>query len=89
MGPAQALTGPIARGDVKTIRCHLRRIELIDPGLASLYRAIGRYAVNVAIRKGTITPSKAQEIMESLLTSGIPSLDTANIRSYRDQATKD
>ena len=67
MGPTQALTGPIARGDVETVRCHLRRIELVDSRLASLYRVIGCHAVNVAIRKGTIASPKAQEIMESLL----------------------
>ena len=67
MGPTQALTGPIARGDVETVRHHLQRIELVDSRLASLYRAIGCHAVNVAIRKGTIASPKTQDIMESLL----------------------
>lgn len=36
---AQALTGPVARGDVTTVEQHLRALEF-DPGLRELYRRL-------------------------------------------------
>ena len=41
-GPAAALTGPVARGDVETIRRHLAALEGAD---ADLYRALSRAAL--------------------------------------------
>ena len=66
IGPAQALTGPIARGDDGTIGEHIKKLELAEPSLASMYRAMGCHAVNIAQRKGSITKEKANEI-KSLL----------------------
>ena len=37
-GPAQALTGPVARGDVGTVRAHLRLLDGQAPRLAAAYR---------------------------------------------------
>lgn len=37
---AQALTGPIARGDIETVARHLRALE-DEPALGALYRALG------------------------------------------------
>jgi predicted short-subunit dehydrogenase-like oxidoreductase (DUF2520 family) len=67
MGPAKALTGPIARGDVETVKRHLQSLDLMDRSLASLYRALGRYAVELAVRKGSIS-SETAEAMQSVLT---------------------
>lgn len=39
LGPVQALTGPIARGDLETVDLHLRTLE---PGERRLYAALGR-----------------------------------------------
>jgi predicted short-subunit dehydrogenase-like oxidoreductase (DUF2520 family) len=41
-GPAAALTGPVARGDVETIRRHLAALDGAD---AALYRALSRAAL--------------------------------------------
>ncbi len=62
MGLSQALTGPIARGDIETIVAHLNKLELIDSSLASIYRTMGCHTVDVALRKGSITRYKAKEI---------------------------
>jgi predicted short-subunit dehydrogenase-like oxidoreductase (DUF2520 family) len=47
-GPAGALTGPIARGDVATMRAHLRLLEREAPRLASAYRALSLEALALA-----------------------------------------
>jgi len=44
-GPADALTGPVARGDVNTIRRHLDALQDTD---AELYRALSRAALDLA-----------------------------------------
>jgi len=44
-GPAAALTGPVARGDVDTIRKHLAALDGAD---AELYRALSRAALAVS-----------------------------------------
>jgi predicted short-subunit dehydrogenase-like oxidoreductase (DUF2520 family) len=47
-GPARALTGPVARGDVGTVRAHLRLLEHEAPRLASAYRALSLEALAIA-----------------------------------------
>ncbi len=37
VGPAQALSGPIARGDWDTVRSHEQALQAVDPGLAEFY----------------------------------------------------
>jgi predicted short-subunit dehydrogenase-like oxidoreductase (DUF2520 family) len=44
-GPQGALTGPVARGDVETIRRHL---EVLRPADAELYRMLSRSALELA-----------------------------------------
>ena len=46
--PAQALTGPVARGDVGTVRSHLRLLERESPRLARAYRALSLEALTLA-----------------------------------------
>ena len=65
LGPAAALTGPIARGDGATVAAHLRAMEKL-PQLAALYRQAGLWTVRLARRKGTLDPQRAQEL-EALL----------------------
>jgi len=48
-GPGAALTGPIRRGDVATVARHLSALTLDD---ASLYRALGRAALELAQKQG-------------------------------------
>lgn len=46
--PAHALTGPIARGDIGTVRAHLRLLEQKSPRLAGTYRALSLEALALA-----------------------------------------
>ena len=47
-GPAQALTGPIARGDAATVRRQFTRIREWDAEMGKLYRSLGMLAVALA-----------------------------------------
>jgi predicted short-subunit dehydrogenase-like oxidoreductase (DUF2520 family) len=46
--PQRALTGPVARGDVTTVRAHLRLLESERPRLAAAYRALSLEALALA-----------------------------------------
>jgi predicted short-subunit dehydrogenase-like oxidoreductase (DUF2520 family) len=46
--PAFALTGPVARGDVGTVRAHLRLLDRESPRLARTYRALSLEALALA-----------------------------------------
>ena len=39
LGIADALTGPVVRGDTRTVRLHLAAIEQLAPAVGDLYRA--------------------------------------------------
>jgi predicted short-subunit dehydrogenase-like oxidoreductase (DUF2520 family) len=49
LGPAEALTGPIRRGDVETVRLHLSRLS---PQERALYSVLARSALDLARRAG-------------------------------------
>ncbi len=66
LGPQQALTGPIARGDVSTILSHLGKMEQQCPELMPLYKELGKYTVDLARRKGTLEEVAAKEINKLL-----------------------
>jgi predicted short-subunit dehydrogenase-like oxidoreductase (DUF2520 family) len=46
--PAYALTGPVARGDIGTVRAHLRLLDRESPRLAHTYRALSLEALALA-----------------------------------------
>jgi predicted short-subunit dehydrogenase-like oxidoreductase (DUF2520 family) len=48
LGPARALTGPVARGDLKTVQAHL---QALDPAERDAYRALAREASKLAERR--------------------------------------
>lgn len=62
--PKDALTGPVARGDVDTIRRHLESLTKDD---ALLYRALGRAALELAEKRGMDEPAAAR-IADALAT---------------------
>jgi len=69
LGPAKALTGPIARGDLITLSTHIDKMEALTPELVPLYKQIGLYTAGLAVRKGTIDKSIEKE-MKTLLQGG-------------------
>jgi len=62
MGPVEALTGPISRGDLETIRLHLRTLESRE---RSLYAAMGLDILLLA-KEGGLEEGLAEEIRELL-----------------------
>nr|WP_295114017.1 Rossmann-like and DUF2520 domain-containing protein [uncultured Caulobacter sp.] len=50
-GPVQALTGPIARGDAATVAAQAEGLAAHDPGLADLYKELGRRTLDLSRRK--------------------------------------
>jgi len=69
IGTVDSLTGPIARGDTKTIARHLHELTLKDEGLTAMYRTMGLYTAGIAVKKGTITAEKAKKIKSLLKAS--------------------
>lgn len=62
LGPPAALTGPVARGDVETIRAHLSRLSGTD---RHLYSVLSRTTLTLARQRGLDTAS-ADEIARLL-----------------------
>ena len=65
-GLPEALTGPISRGDVETVRRHLLVLEERLPELAACYREIGRLVLALA-RQGERLSQEEGEALRQLL----------------------
>lgn len=48
LGITEALTGPVARGDLDTLNAHLQALGSDSPGVLALYRELGKVAVTIA-----------------------------------------
>ncbi|MCU0601977.1 MAG: DUF2520 domain-containing protein [Desulfobacterales bacterium] len=66
VGFPKCLTGPIARGDVATIRRHLAALEKYAPDMLALYKELGSFTVPIGQDKGTLSSEKADELMRLL-----------------------
>ncbi|MHB8158071.1 MAG: Rossmann-like and DUF2520 domain-containing protein [Desulfocucumaceae bacterium] len=64
VGPVQALTGPVARGDVSTIEGHLPALAGVGGEENLLYRLLGRYTVRIALEKGSIDDKQAVSLLK-------------------------
>jgi len=69
-GLAGALTGPVERGDVDTVRAHLEALAAHAPGLEAAYAALGRLAVEMARAKGAIDAVAAGRLEAILGAAG-------------------
>ncbi|MFT5421736.1 MAG: putative short-subunit dehydrogenase-like oxidoreductase (DUF2520 family) [Candidatus Endobugula sp.] len=70
-GPANALTGPIARGDINTVERHLLALKTLSPPkkaerLAEVYSAMGIQTVSLAKKKGYITQQAESHFLNQL-----------------------
>lgn len=68
-GLPDALTGPIVRGDIGTLRGHLEALDRHAPEVVGLYRALGAATVPIAIACG-LSQERADEIENILSGSG-------------------
>jgi len=62
MGDA-ALTGPIVRGDVETVRAHLADIRRFQPDTLPSYVALARATANSAVLDGRLLPIRAAKLI--------------------------
>jgi predicted short-subunit dehydrogenase-like oxidoreductase (DUF2520 family) len=59
LGIAEALTGPLLRGDVETVRMHLATLRRLAPGAVELYRAVAYREVRIAETRERLNPMRA------------------------------
>lgn len=66
LGPQAALTGPIARGDLGTIRTHLRTLRERGADIEAFYRALTRITLDWAVSIGRLDEERADAIRVAL-----------------------
>ena len=62
LGTTDALTGPIVRGDVDTIRGHVEALRGLGDEELELYRALGRQTLKIALRRGTLDAATTDQL---------------------------
>jgi predicted short-subunit dehydrogenase-like oxidoreductase (DUF2520 family) len=72
VGLPGALTGPIARGDIGTVRSHINSLRALPGNTVRLYRELGRRTVQLAVRKGTLSAERAGTMLEVLAEGEYP-----------------
>ena len=60
-----ALTGPVARGDVGTVRDHLRELDRLAPEIRRTYVALARATALRALDAGTLRPGDAEPLLDA------------------------
>jgi predicted short-subunit dehydrogenase-like oxidoreductase (DUF2520 family) len=58
-----ALTGPIVRGDVETVRAHVAEVAATSPGTLESYVAMARATANRAVLDGRLLPIRAAKLV--------------------------
>ena len=77
--PEDALTGPVARGDLGTLRAHGLALRKDLPHLVPAYAALSLETVRLAVRAGTLPPDQAEDVlalMERMVTLPLPHVPT-------------
>jgi predicted short-subunit dehydrogenase-like oxidoreductase (DUF2520 family) len=67
VGIPEALTGPIERGDVATVKRHAAAIRERIPGLAGAYGTLGALAAEVAAAKGSLRRGGLRDLLAALV----------------------
>ena len=65
-GTVQALTGPVARGDIGTIDKHIHALHSKLPALLPAYNILGILTVGIGLKKKTLSLHDAERIKELL-----------------------
>ncbi len=61
-----ALTGPISRGDVETIRAHMDAMREKAPELLGLYRQLAKHTIEVARERQSLSPEALRELLHQI-----------------------
>jgi predicted short-subunit dehydrogenase-like oxidoreductase (DUF2520 family) len=70
LGIAAALTGPLLRGDVGTVRGHLETMRRLAPGAIELYRAAAHREIAIAQGRGALDEPRAAALRRLLDEAG-------------------
>jgi predicted short-subunit dehydrogenase-like oxidoreductase (DUF2520 family) len=65
-GPEAALTGPVERGDARTVERHLEAIRRARPELAAPYAELARLTLELARARGSINGEAAERVAAAL-----------------------
>ena len=65
-GIANALTGPIVRGDVETVNEHIREIAEKASEFTLLYKTLGLYTLKVAEERGALSEAASKQLRDIL-----------------------
>src|SRR5262245_17930086 len=68
-GTEGALTGPISRGDTKTVKDHIEALQQLRPEILRAYQVLGEEAAEMSLRSGKISVEKAREFLKILSQS--------------------
>ncbi len=66
VGIPEALTGPIARGDIATIADHLDAIGTHKPDLLAVYSRLGLHTIPLAVNRGSLATAQAEALKRLL-----------------------
>ena len=61
-----ALTGPISRGDVQTVKAHILELKKVSPATVAAYKAMGRLTAERALDSGMLNVDQAQALLQVL-----------------------
>lgn len=68
LGVPAALTGPVVRGDVGTVKQHAVALQSI-PVAAAVYESLGGVLIELALERGTISADQAEALRAALASS--------------------
>jgi predicted short-subunit dehydrogenase-like oxidoreductase (DUF2520 family) len=71
-GIAEALTGPITRGDAGTLQAHLETLRRLAPGVMDLYVAAAGREIEIAHERGCLTVAQVGRLRASLAKAARP-----------------
>lgn len=66
LGTGGALTGPIVRGDLGTVRLHLDALRRLAPDVLPIYVALSRRSLAIAQARGDLGPERTAELLALL-----------------------
>lgn len=66
LGPVRALTGPISRGDLSTLRLHAEALRALPAGFRRLHRLLALRSIVLALKARTVGPEEAARMARLL-----------------------
>lgn len=61
-----ALTGPISRGDISTVKAHIAELAKVSPATLTAYKSMGRLTAERALESGLLSIDQAQALLQVL-----------------------